>query len=151
MVVFLTGPVTDLCYSNETDWRIGTSMRLGDAGIVCSWSTRMRDYEGFRESSALLWRDRCGDPSRLENYQGRNALARSDVLLVNFECSPHQPALGACIEIGMADAWGIPVIAAISPEGVHDHLAVLASCTDVVQTLEEAEDHVKRMAARLLR
>jgi len=151
MLVYLTGPLSALIYNEKSDWRIATSERLAEHDIVCTWSPRMRDYEGFRESSALKWRERYCEPVRIESAQDRNALGRSDVLLVNFEESPHQPALGACIEIGRADAWGIPIIAAISPEGVHDHLAVLASCSDVVATMAEAEEHVKSMAQKLLR
>lgn len=147
--VYLCGPISGLYASEATGWREEAEKRLtcvydAEGDFVCERDTYitvlnpMRDKtnlpagrlppEGFTHLGPL-----CTGRGILG--RDRNDVRTSNVVLANFTGAPHV-SIGSMIELGWADAWGIPVVAILDKH--HNHVFVREIATAICKDLDEA-------------
>ena len=142
--VYLAGPITGLDFKGATGWRAYAADRFEAVGVQALSPMRGKAY---LEDKGILQAD-CDQYGALSVLSSnRGIMARDyrdantcDVLLANL-LGADRPSLGTAMELAWAYKEGIPVVAAMEPEGnPHQHGMVLEAIDFRVGTLDEAID-----------
>jgi hypothetical protein len=140
-LVYLSGPITGLNYQGSTDWReyVTRSFPPHIQGV-----SPMRGKR-YLNDGKVIENGRFTFPLSTDsaiNSRDRFDTLRSTAILVNL-LGATMGSLGTAMEIAWAHDHGIPIIAAMEPEGnPHDH-PMIRSCINVLVTsLDEAIEAV---------
>lgn len=148
--VYLAGPITGLTYDGANDWRKVVSYALSECGIVSFSPLRAKEYlKGAGTLGPGAYPQPLSTPQAI-TARDRMDVKRSDLVLFNF-LGAEKASVGTCIELGWADAYGVPGILVIEdgaevPNNPHDHAIVQTICGWRTSSLDEAV----WLAARIL-
>lgn len=120
--LYLCGQITGLDYKDATfGWRAQVHDALKGSGIECI--SPMRGKEHLLEIKSL---SPLGDPDSVESNaaaittRDRFDVQRSDLLFCNL-LGMDRVSIGSMIEFGWADAFRVPIICCIEPDGKNPH------------------------------
>lgn len=133
MRVYLAGPITE-DRGDRIDWRLETAEELGSEGIECLLPRAMNEYMRHYDI-------RLENAPTVLTVRDKIFTTECDMVLANF-CDSTKASIGTCIELGWASQAGVPVVAAIPPDNVHEHPMVLSVITFRAYHLVEAEHTV---------
>lgn len=125
MQVYLAGPITGF----EDTWR-------EDLASVLRYR---HGIHAFLPQAGELYKEKYSieNPAPVLTQRDKWMCTKSDVVLANFTGST-KASIGTCIELGWADASGVPIISVIEDGNIHSHDMVLSVSNFVVCTLVEA-------------
>jgi nucleoside 2-deoxyribosyltransferase len=136
-IVYLAGPITGLNYGGATDWREAARVKLHDHNISGVSPMRAKDY--------LLQETTIGDSYEakvLSSQKGittrdRFDVQRADIVFMNL-LGAERVSIGSIIEMGWADAFRVPIVAAMDEGNLHDHAMVRELAGFIVPSIDEA-------------
>jgi nucleoside 2-deoxyribosyltransferase len=135
--VYLSGPMSGLTVDEANDWRQQVSKKLQESGI-----RGINPMRGVKSSGPMT---NFGDGSfGLHGNMGivsrdRFDVINSSVVLVNL-LNSKKVSIGTVMEVGWADAHRIPIVVAMEPNNIHDHVMIRGIATYIAPTLEQAID-----------
>ncbi len=136
--VYLAGPITGLSYASATSWREFAEEYLASRGLVGLSPMRAKNYLSETVKFPMAYGE-GGNPLSTDKgitTRDRNDVLNCDLVLANFLGADHA-SCGTAIEFGWADAWRVPVIMVIEPEGnPFDHGMMRSIAGFRVETLE---------------
>lgn len=148
MKVYLAGPITGLTYDGAAEWREEFAAALSDVGLTAYSPMRAKQYlravgeidsggstSTYKELHPLS--DQAGIVAR-----DRNDVRTADLVFVNL-LGAERVSIGTVMEIAWADAYRVPVVAAIDPGGIHDHAFIRGMVGFIAHDLETAMECVK--------
>ena len=144
---YLAGPISGRTYAGATDWREEMRWRLAPE-IVGVSPMRGKDYLASMDGGIGGSPDEAYMRNAISSQRGiigrdRNDVRTADAVLMNL-LGADRVSIGTMIEAGWADAWRIPVVLVIEPEGnIHHHVMLDGLVTYRVPSLDEAETLVR--------
>jgi len=148
--VYLAGPISGLNFDACTGWRTQAKAFLAAHGITAFSPLRGKEYlaslpsiSGTGENYAHL-----GVLATARGVMTRDRFdaTRCDVLLVNLiGCT--KVSIGTVMEIAWADLKRTPIVCAMEPGNVHEHMMIHEAIGFCVDTLDEALHTVKAILA----
>lgn len=129
MKVYLAGPITGLSYGDAVNWREYARDFLGRFGITGVSPMRSKNclsnlskIPSTPDVKADDWQATMLTP-RAVKARDKFDCTKSDLVLFNF-LGATAISKGSIIEVGWADATGIPVVVAIESDNVHHNILV---------------------------
>lgn len=141
--VYLAGPITWLTFEEGQDWRQKLVDRFAEWKIEARSPLRGKSY--LKNSGTLTREHDYGEFHPLSSDKGIVTRDREDVrtaglVFANF-LGASRVSSGTCIELGWADAWRIPTIAVMEPEGnAHDGHMVRGVTGFIMHDIDSAFD-----------
>ena len=140
--VYLAGPIASQDLAGATEWRHEAQQRLADLDIRGYSPLRSKEHlipqSGRIGSSVVDYKD---DPLTSQSgitIRDRYDVMSSDVMIANL-LGATEKLVGTAVEFGWADAFNIPVIMVIEPEGsILEHPILNHIAGFRVSTVEEA-------------
>jgi nucleoside 2-deoxyribosyltransferase len=143
--VYLAGPIDGESFDKATSWRNQTKETLQESGIRCFSPMRGKEFLNIEAniSEKLLPNDPLCSSKGITT-RDRNDVINCDAILVNFTTAT-KISIGTILEIGMADILRKPIVIAMQPENIHQHIMVKEIAGFIVPTLEEAIAIIKEI------
>lgn len=143
--VYLSGPITGLTHTGAVEWRQLVSEKFGhlSGGRIRTMSPmRGKKYLDNGQPISTFNDHRSKVLSSKEGIytRDRNDVQRADIMLVNL-LGAAKVSIGTVIELGWADAWGIPVVLAVEEGNIHRHPILDETANVIVPTLDEAVEY----------
>lgn len=138
MRVYLAGPISGLTYDGGQSWRTDAQHQLQALGIDAYSPLRAQSF--LRSVGVLAATTISADPlgtAKAMTLRDRWDVQHADMVLMNLHGAV-KPSLGSMIELGWANAWGVPVVAVMEPGNPHEHVMVSELVTFAVESLEQA-------------
>jgi hypothetical protein len=144
---YLSGPISGLTYGQATDWR--------EYATQC-FPPHIQGVSPMRAKRYLDDGNKLGadqpytfplSSDRASSTRNRVDTWRSSAILINL-LNAEEVSIGTAMEIAWACDRGIPIVAAMEPEGnVHDHPMVRDCITVRVSSLDEAIEAVVELVS----
>jgi len=138
--VYLSGPIGGHTTEDATDWREEAMVSLNRAKITAFSPLRNEEYIMVGDKLPLeasgyggVQIDAYGMTVR-DKFDART----TDLMIANFTLSGDRPSFGTMIEIGWADAYGVPIIVVINTKNIHNHPMLLSMAGYIVNSIEDA-------------
>lgn len=128
--VYLAGPMSGLTWKEMSEWRCEAAEKLQVHGLQTITPTRAKP---FLKDPALIRRRWIRDVA--VSRRDRNDLKNASAVLMNLSMT-EAISIGTMVELGWADAFGVPVILVVQP-GAVQHVFLRALATEIVYSLEE--------------
>ena len=146
-LVYLAGPIGGLSYFEATAWRDYVLRALDGIcpDVRCLSPIRSNDFLQNEQEIDLV---PCTNPLSTDKgmvSRDRFDCTRANLILFNLTLSPDKISARTCIEIGWADTYRIPMVAALTPGSAWDRPMVRQLIPFIVPTLDEAVELIPRL------
>ena len=139
--VYLAGAIAGLTYEKARyGWRKEAAEKLSQFYIETISPMRGKDH--LSSEDVLSKNEYAKNPVTTKKgivTRDRFDCLRSDMLLVNL-LGAKSVSIGTMVELGWADANGIPMVVVMEPGNVHEHLFIRELAGWVVEDLDTAID-----------
>jgi len=131
--VYLSGPIASLSPSEALEWRVYARAFLKEysndqvIGICPMRHSTYKDTGRLDRKAVDILKDAAACYAR-----DKNDIKECDLVFVNVMSPPERISMGTNIEVGWADAFGKPIIAAVDEGGVYEKDLLFRATVDIV-------------------